>query len=685
MSSEQSLDPQLIEQTKQQIRTLVNEIAQLTKSGVSPEQFYSEFLPRVVSALAALGGAVWATNEEGRLALQYQINMGETRLQEREEDQARHGRLLLQVMKNGEGVVVPPQSGTGNELDAGNPTDFLLVLGPLKTEMETLGVVEILQRPDTGASTQKGYLRFLLQMCELAADFFKSRQLRHFSDRQVLWTQLENFTHIIHSTLDPRQAAYIVANESRRLIDCDRVSVAIRKGRKCFIEAVSGQDVIDKRSNIVRLLGRLSTEVVAAGDPIWYTGDTRDFPPQIEDAIQEYVDESHSKAVAVLPLTRPPFEPEKEGREKVEAIEEGPFGALIIEQIEDSRFDDTTTQRIQVVCRHSATALGNALEYRNIFLMPVWRAVGKTHLMMRAKALPKIVAGSIAVVALIVFLAVWPARFKLEAKGSLEPDSRRDVFARIDGVVDELLVNHGDMVKQGQVLGRLRNTELEVSLAEVVGQRTTTQQEVYSIERVLLQAQDKHRPNVDEENRQRGRLLELRKNLESLDAKYRLFLQKQEDLKIVSPIAGRVVTWDLHNRLIHRPVQRGQVLMRVGDLEGKWILEIRMPENEMGHVSKAQQEAQKEQTDLPVEYILASEPGTTRTGKVREIHYSAEVRGEEGNTVLIKADINQDELPKLRPGTSVSAKVLCGRRALGYVWFHDVLAFIQSRILFRWF
>jgi hypothetical protein len=86
-----------------------------------------------------------------------------------------------------------------------------------------------------------------------------------------------------------------------------------------------------------------------------------------------------------------------------------------------------------------------------------------------------------------------------------------------------------------------------------------------------------------------------------------------------------------------------------------------------------------------VEYILASEPGTTRTGEVREIHYSAEVRGEEGNTVLIKADIKQDEVPKWRPGTTVSAKVHCGSRALGYVWFHDVLAFIQSRILFRWF
>ena len=80
------------------------------------------------------------------------------------------------------------------------------------------------------------------------------------------------------------------------------MSVAIRKGKKCKIEAISGQDLFDKRSNTVRLLGKLATAVVASGDAVWYTGDTRDLPPQVEDAVQEYVDEAHSKTVAVLPL-----------------------------------------------------------------------------------------------------------------------------------------------------------------------------------------------------------------------------------------------------------------------------------------------------------------------------------------------------------------------------------------------
>ena len=306
MSTEQSLNPELIEQTKQQIRSLVNEITQLSRSDIAPQEFYSEFLTRVVSALAAVGGVVWTIEDEGRLSLQYQINLQKTGLRENEEGQLEHGRLLSRVLTSGEPILVPPHSGTGEGDEQGsNQTDYLLVLGPLKTDLETVGLVEIIQRPEAGLSTQKGYLRFLMQMCDLAADFVKSRQLRHFSDRQVLWTQLEDFTRRVHASLDPYLTAYTVANEGRRLIECDRVSVAIRKGNKCRIEAVSGQDLFDKRSNTVRLLGALATKVVETGDPVWYTGDTSDMAPQVEDAVEEYVDESHSKTVAVLPLNRP--------------------------------------------------------------------------------------------------------------------------------------------------------------------------------------------------------------------------------------------------------------------------------------------------------------------------------------------------------------------------------------------
>ena len=70
MSGQQSsVNPETIEQTKQQIRTLVSEISQLSKSELTAEEYYAAFLQRIVSALAAIGGAIWLASEGRRMEL----------------------------------------------------------------------------------------------------------------------------------------------------------------------------------------------------------------------------------------------------------------------------------------------------------------------------------------------------------------------------------------------------------------------------------------------------------------------------------------------------------------------------------------------------------------------------------------------------------------------------------------
>ena len=50
-------------------------------------------------------------------------------------------------------------------------------------------------------------------------------------------------------------------------------------------------------------LNQLATRVVAAGEPLWHDGSTEDLPPQIEEALEDYVDQSYGRNVAVLPFT----------------------------------------------------------------------------------------------------------------------------------------------------------------------------------------------------------------------------------------------------------------------------------------------------------------------------------------------------------------------------------------------
>jgi hypothetical protein len=138
--------------------------------------------------------------------------------------------------------------------------------------------------------------------------------------------------------------------------------------------------------------------------------------------------------------------------------------------------------------------------------------------------------------------------------------------------------------------------------------------------------------------------------------------------------------------LLGRPVSRGEELVEVADPKSDWELEILMPEYRMGHIAKAAKESTEK---LPVTFYLAANPKQQLQGQVEEIHRSAEVRGDDGNTVLVRVSFDQQALRDVisdpRIGMTSTAKIHCGRRAIGYVWFHDLVDFIRAKILFRLF
>jgi hypothetical protein len=159
---------------------------------------------------------------------------------------------------------------------------------------------------------------------------------------------------------------------------------------------------------------------------------------------------------------------------------------------------------------------------------------------------------------------------------------------------------------------------------------------------------------------------------------------KKAKLEVRSPIDGQVVEWNLHEKLMGRPVSQGQVLMEVADPKGTWELEVRMPESKMGYISEAWTESGGK---LKVDFILATHPASPLEGQVEEIDPSAEVRGDEGNTVLVRVSFDQQMLratfPDPKIGAGVIAKVHCGRRSYAFVWLHDLIDFVRAKILFR--
>jgi len=685
-----------IERARQQIRSLFDEIRQLARNDVQEAEFFSGLLARTLKAMEGVAGLVWLAGEQGRVEPICHLGVEHTGLSSLPDGQAAHGKLVQTLMGNPTGLLVPPGAslnGPDGQTVATNPTSLLVVASPIDRSGARQGLIEIFHQPNQ-ADVERGYLNFLEQVSAIAGSYLEKRQMTLLDSQQTALAQVDQFSRAVHETLDPIATAFVLANEARRIIGCDRVSVLIKRGRKLRIEAVSGQDSVERRATAVQSLESLVRVVAKAGEPLWHPEPGRELPPQIEEELDAYIDESHATALAIVPLEKPrPTPVVKPGGVDAVAVAKAeaaprqapePIGALVAEWFQSSSFEGGRRPRVELVADHGKIAVANALAHTSLPFYGVINLLGKSKLLTTARNLPKTVLAAVASTAALAALVFVPAELRLEAMGSLEPVHHQDVFAKIDGVVErvEKGVEHGATVEEGQLLATLRNTDLEVAITDVLGRKTSSEEQLVATQRSLL-ADTKL--SEDERTRLQGRAAQLRREIGSLDSQIRLYDTKKKDLQVTSPITGVITTWQVRDKLLLRPVQTGQALMSVADIKGPWELEVHLPDDRLGHVNRAWEEAKKAGRPLEVDYIVATDPGTRHRGIVRDIHEQAEVRGEKGNTVLVRVEIETEkhEEEELGAGATVTARIACGKRPLGYVWFHDVLAFIQTQILFR--
>ena len=265
------------------------------------------------------------------------------------------------------------------------------------------------------------------------------------------------------------------------------------------------------------------------------------------------------------------------------------------------------------------------------------------------------------------------------------------MFARSDGIVDEIHVKHGDTVKEGDVLATLRKPQLAFEFSRLAGEITTAQSRLDSIRAARLAAgESPSEKQNDKSNQLTAEEEEVKALLTGLKQQEQILKLQETDLEMRSPMSGTVITWNIEELLAARPVARGQDLLTVADLSGKWVLEVEVPDYRIGHVLAAQEEQRSEHKsdELPTSFVLATEPGARYDGTVQRVALAAETEKVEkanGANVLVTVAIkNPAAIPadELRPGATAIVKIHCGRRSLGYVWLHELWETIQSRVLF---
>lgn len=621
----------------------------------------------------------------GGIRLMCDVGLADTGIGSEPQANRLNQQLLTDVLATGQASSYGPED-PNTEL----PSQHVIILAALQTGSDSVGVVEILQRPESPVDARPGYLQFVEQMCGYASRYLDQRQKEQGADgKEIFWPKFEQFVLQLQRSLNVAEVSGTAANDGRLLLECDRMSVAVVRGKKTTVKAISGQDAVNPRANLVRSMTQLASQIIALGEPITFSGDVSNLPRQIEKPLADYIQESGSRMVMVIPL--PEIEPlltrdEKPEEKRRSQRKREVIGCLVIEQVTDSQPRTGLSDQVELIADHVAAALSNARAHQRLFLLSFWRFLGRCLEWFHGRKLAKTMAVLLAVAAVAGVMVFFPWEYKVTGEGRLMPVRQREVFAPWDGEVVQIFgpgeVLGGQLVAKDQKLLELHNDDLETQLVTARSGLAEKSEMAHS-----LQAEyDAATRSADREEKYRleGRLLATNIEIEGLKEQIEILEKRDRRLTVRAPIKGVVATFQVEQLLKNRPVGRGDVLLEVMDGSGPWQLELEIEEHRMGHILRAQEELGIEK--LPIEFILLTAPESTFSGTLESIATRSATSAEEGTVVeiVVSVDADSDENSQLkakellRIGAEVRAKILCGKRSLGYVLFGDVIEFVQK-------
>lgn len=599
---------------------------------------------------------------------------------------AQHAHLIEEVVQSERplGMQSEAWDSAGSESTLPGAAPILLLLAPVFDDSnKCTGVLELVQRGDLERPAQDGYLRFLVKIAQLFQKWHqRNSPVYRISDTAGQQKKLD-FVSEVHRHISPVETAYDIANESRRLLNCDRVSVAWWNGRRCKIKAISSQDRFDNRANVVRMLGKVATSSIRSNSEFWIVGDVDGVAPQVKKKIEDYRDEAHCRTLAVIPIFRPadPVHPVENRRRRSQPRK---LGALIVEYFDQDVSRDQIADAMDLIVDQSQIALENARIHGEIFLFPVWQRLGWLQKLLFRDNLAKTLLGLVALCVLAAFLVFFPKELKMKVDGVMHPTVRRTIFSQTDGVIEELNVEERSPVRAGQVLLQMENPDLELQMQDIELQLETIEhQRVEALTQLSRSVLDANRKS---ELAGSLRLLEKRKS--SLQKQLELLKRKQSFLEITSPIDGTVITPNPERRLMNFPVTANLAVLEIADLSGAWQLELDIPQNKVGYITEAMRAAQTQQNPDPikVEFRVGTNPNLELEGRLVSISNRAVTT--ESGTLTFRAVVDPDEAQfhqltdELRSGAGVTAKIHCGERSLGFVCFYQVIDWLRTHVFF---
>ena len=654
------------------MQVLLNSIQQLASTSNSRKEFFQRLLNEVAEEMSAETGLLWdASGSPFQAIAQFAQHEQPSRIPLTQEG---HSKLLLHAASADEPIFYRgnPKNNEG--------ASSLLMVGHFQSNGKHL--IELFlsdQNIDDTQRLQKDFselLKTINDAIESLPESLSSASILNDNEAvaatlSLSQEQVSDYLHCIHTSIDQSLTCSNVANETRRLLECDRVSVVLRHRGKFRIFAISGQPSVNRRSNTTKLLEKLAARLLKTGQGFWYP-EEEGIPTQVSKVLDEYLSISATRSLVVEPIFEKLVDPVADP-ESLESKRNRVIGGIVFEHFHD-RWDRAQVESVMgFATTHAGNAVRNAKRHHSLFLYPVINFLGKSRFVTAARVLPKTLLAFAGALLAVLLLTFWPVDFYVSADGILVPDGIRPVFAKVDGDVSQLLVKHGSTVKQGDPLLVLTSREHEIRLKDLESQIKSAKQRLETIQDQMF-----------EQDREDGRAVQ--ENIEALKSQITNFEEQQQilkeinnDMAVASPLDGQVISWDLEQRLAGRAIQRGQELLEVAAVDGEWKLEIELPVNRYCHLVREMES----NPEPKISFLLAADTSKRYFGKIVEVEKTASLNSSNEQFIRLKAELENSELHIEQARTGVTTKIYCGRTSLGYFWLHDIGEFFQKNVMFH--
>lgn len=455
-----------------------------------------------------------------------------------------------------------------------------MITVPLVTRGQSLGALQVLNKiggedarftPDDASLVQ--------EIAVDAAAALRNASLNRTEQRVRELRALLRMSREITSTLDLDRILTTASNILSGIVPFDRCAVALKRDAGLMVAAVSGMEKVDGDDPAVVAVTALARGVASAGATVYSPEPDALGEEQkvLASLLKEHAEKTGMKAVFAVPLKD----------------DTGTMGLLTMEAAREDFLEDEQRELVETFANQVAVALRNAELYRNTPVIGFMGRRGGDSIGGDGVGWVNRpwVRRTVISLAVLGILAVIPAPQRSTGTAEILPVKRHHLRPEVPLLVKDILVDEGQHVTAGDVLGHLRRDELEIQRSEV--------------EAALRSA-------VNEAVRQEaaGQAAEAgaaRARVQLLEAQKEQVLRRLEACTLVAPAHGIVLT--------RRPREKqgtfapaGETLIEIAE-SGRWIAEILVPESEIvGVVPGAE-----------VHFTSPSLPGAVFSGKAEAV------------------------------------------------------------------